>query len=184
MVNILLIIFYLSLLAELIWFSVPSPASTLQLQKKANQSFYWLLFSTLGLMAFLLPLFYLISSFFNIDIFKICSSKFILTLGAFLIITGRIITFVGGLQIKDHIKQKRLFILDVGLFKFSRHPIALGLMIALVGLNFILPSIIMLVLSVLFIFDLHRKVLIEEKFLFYQYAEAYENYCKKTNRYL
>jgi len=99
-------------------------------------------------------------------------------------IIGRIITFVGGMQIKEHIKQKRTLILDTGLFKFSRHPIALGLIIALVGLNFILPSVIMITLSIIFIFDLNRKVLIEEKFLLYEYTEAYKNYCKKTSRYL
>jgi len=135
-------------------------------------------------MAFVIPLFYLISFFFNLHLFKISSSKLLLVVGSISIIAGRILTFAAGVQIKNHLKQKEANVLDAGIFKFSRHPIALGLMITLCGINFILPSFIMIILSAIFILDLHRKVLIEEKFLIHQYAEAYENYCKKTSRYL
>lgn len=183
-IHILLIIFYISLLIELTWFSVPSPASNWQLQKKARQSPFWFIFSALGLLAFVLPLFYLISFFFNVHIFKVNALKLFLVAGLILIIAGRILTFAAGVQIKNHLEQKESIVLDKGMFKFSRHPIALGLMITLLGLNFILPSFIMIVLSIVFIFDLHRKVLMEEKFLFHQFAESYKNYCKKTNRYL
>lgn len=183
LINILLIIFYVSLLVELIWFSVPSPASTIQMHKQPSQSIVWLIVSILGVLAYIIPIIYVICIFFNIRFFEINSSKLLLILGSVLLILGRIITFAGGVQIKNHLKQNRNVVLDSGIFKFSRHPIALGLIVALTGLNFILPSFVMIFLSVIFVFDLHKKVLFEETILFTQYAETYENYCKKTRRY-
>jgi len=184
LINILLIIFYVSLLVELIWFSVPSPASTLQLHKETNEPVFWFIISALGFLVFLVPLIYIICFSFNINNFSLNSSKLLLIIGAVLLIIGRLLTFTGGVQIKNHIKQKKMVVLDLGIFKFTRHPIAFGLMISVIGLNFILPSFIMIFLSIIFIFNLHRKVLIEEKILLQQFADAYEKYCKKTSRYL
>jgi len=55
---------------------------------------------------------------------------------------------------------------------------------SLIGLNFILPSFVIVVLSIIFILNLNSKVLIEEKILLQQYDEARKKYYRKTNRYL
>lgn len=71
-----------------------------------------------------------------------------------------------------------------GTFAFSRNPIYTAFIAFFTGIFLAYSGITMAVFLVLLTAAIHRQILREEKFLKSHYGEEYENYCKKTRRYL
>jgi len=143
-----------------------------------------ILFFFYGLLAsiFNLPFPYiLIRSFWEIDILYIIS---------IVICTISIIWF--GITIKvfgksfrvgiDEISNDKL--ITIGTFSISRNPIYVGFITFFIGI-FISYSNVLIILFLLFlIIMIHRQIIREEIFLKKYYGKEYEEYCKKTRRYI
>lgn len=72
-----------------------------------------------------------------------------------------------------------------GLFKFSRHPMYLGMVIGLVGLFIFLGSISPILVIPVFVWLItNRFILPEEKALEKKFGEAYANYKNKVRRWI
>lgn len=71
-----------------------------------------------------------------------------------------------------------------GLFRVSRNPIFLGMIIMLVGLLLTVPTAATLVVTLLGIVLIHIQVRLEEIFLHEKYGDAYLNYQKRVRRWI
>ena len=71
-----------------------------------------------------------------------------------------------------------------GIFAYSRNPIFLFMNMYFVGVFLVYPTVLFLLFFVGFAIGVHRQILNEERFLRGKFGGAYEEYCKKTRRYL
>lgn len=72
-----------------------------------------------------------------------------------------------------------------GIFKFTRNPIYLGLLVMLIGLAIWLGALTPLIVLPLFVWYLGRfQIVPEERSLQAQFGDEYRNYCKQTRRWL
>jgi protein-S-isoprenylcysteine O-methyltransferase Ste14 len=71
-----------------------------------------------------------------------------------------------------------------GVFRLSRNPIFLGMRLTLLGVFLVLPNAISLVVLVMGEALIQIQVRLEEEFLAGIYREAYQNYRRKTRRWL
>lgn len=183
--TIIVLAYYLSMFIELSWLAVPSPVSTYNLmENKSTSRFKVGLLSALALAAYMLPLMSICLSYFGFSIMHLSKYNLLIMVAILSIITGRILTFWGTINIRTHLKKQDITILNSGIFSISRHPIATGLIISLSGFNLAFTNIFLFVLSIIFIADLHRKVLLEEDLLLQQNPERYLKYKQQTRRYL
>ncbi len=207
--TILVCIGYLSLAIELLFFPVPSVASTYQLvnnetrssnqtetkgkigQIKQQNSIYKFVVlvvpAAINILVFLLPLVILFVPGSSEYLQLIYQQTVIASMvGLGLIGLGRFITFSSVLQIRKNNQQKaENFSLKVkGWFSKSRNPGLVGMYIFGLGLIILFPSIFMIAGFVFYLGFMHFKVLLEEDFLYQYYGSKYMNYKTKTARYL
>lgn len=71
-----------------------------------------------------------------------------------------------------------------GLFKISRNPIFLGVIVANVGLFLVLPNAFTLLIVALSIVSINTQVRLEEEFLKKQFGNEYLEYSKKVRRWV
>ncbi|MBC7888899.1 MAG: isoprenylcysteine carboxylmethyltransferase family protein [Ferruginibacter sp.] len=69
-----------------------------------------------------------------------------------------------------------------GVFRISRNPIFLGMILTVLGLFFILPNALNFFLSLTTYFIIQVQIRLEETFLEQQHGEVYKNYKSKTRR--
>lgn len=107
-------------------------------------------------------------------------------LGVVFLFLGRWLTIYSALLIrKDNSQKEDDFELKTkGIFKKSRNPIVLGLHLGIIGMNLIFPSVIFLLLTIVYILHIHFKIVLEEDFLKQFFKGSYEAYHSKTKRYL
>jgi len=75
-------------------------------------------------------------------------------------------------------------LVQTGIFSLSRNPIFLGMRLTLLGLFFILPNAITFAIVVVGDMLIQIQVRLEEEFLAKTYGETYQNYCRKTRRWV
>lgn len=96
---------------------------------------------------------------------------------------------VAQLQMKDSWrigideKNKTDLVTD-GLFRFSRNPIFLGVILSNLGLFLVIPNAGTLLVLTMSYFSTQVQIRLEEEFLRKQFGEAYENYCLKVRRWV
>jgi len=199
---VILCVAYFSLLVELVFFPVPSVASTYQLvfvdktrqktKSRLNTIKDWpiwkkLLFLSIPVLinitVFLCPFFFGLN-IINWDM--ILSHDFFTALGVIFLVSGRGITFFSVIQIKKinrsinhqkYLHQKRWF-------RWSRNPGLLGMYIFILGVWLLYSHPLFLVGIIFYIFYMHFKILLEEDYLMEKFGEKYQNYLKQTRRYL
>lgn len=71
-----------------------------------------------------------------------------------------------------------------GLFRFSRNPIFLGMQATLLGLFFLLPNAVTLLVLVAGFMLIQIQVRLEEEFLLKQHGINYENYKRSVKRFI
>lgn len=71
-----------------------------------------------------------------------------------------------------------------GLFRFSRNPIFLGMLLSLTGLFLVSPNAFTIFFLIIGFVLIQVQIRLEEEFLTKQHGEAYFDYCKKTRRFL
>ncbi len=69
-----------------------------------------------------------------------------------------------------------------GVFRISRNPVFLGIMISVWGIFFILPNLFTFTIAVLTYFTVHVQIRLEESFLEKQHGGRYLQYKKRVRR--
>ena len=82
----------------------------------------------------------------------------------------------------DEEKPDRL--VTTGMFAISRNPLYLCIILFLLGIFLVHRNITVIVAVVVFLFAVNRQIIREEAFLKERYGSEYEEYCRKTRRYL
>jgi protein-S-isoprenylcysteine O-methyltransferase Ste14 len=84
-----------------------------------------------------------------------------------------------------HTFKKPRQLVTAGLFQYSRNPIYLGFVIALIGLNIVLGSLTPFIIVLIFIFlTNYWYIPFEEKNMNKQFGQDYENYKKRVRRWI
>ncbi|MDR2966473.1 MAG: isoprenylcysteine carboxylmethyltransferase family protein [Methanobacteriaceae archaeon] len=81
----------------------------------------------------------------------------------------------------DNESQGKL--VTTGIFKYSRNPIFLFMDIYFIGITLVYPTLIFMLMTLIFVVGAHKQILNEEKHLEKIYKEDYLNYKKQTKRY-
>ena len=71
-----------------------------------------------------------------------------------------------------------------GLFKYSRNPIFLGVMLSVIGFFLVLPNAVTLVIVVLDLALIQVQIRLEEQHLRSEYGDLYKQYCDEVRRWL
>ena len=71
-----------------------------------------------------------------------------------------------------------------GLYRLSRHPIYLGLLMALAGYAVMMPTPLSLLLFVAAYWGLRSQTRIEEAYMLRTYGEAYRDYAQQVGRFV
>ncbi len=76
------------------------------------------------------------------------------------------------------IKPNQLLITN-GIYKYIRHPIYIGILLAYIGADLVAESYLSIILLILFI-PIYRQAKLEEGILLAHFGEKYKNYMKKS----
>ncbi|MBM3234176.1 DUF1295 domain-containing protein [Candidatus Pacearchaeota archaeon] len=159
-----LIVFIIALII-LIIFSLVDVISHRKFKKTSN-----LVFHIFGISAVLISLGFLVFSEFKFT--------FLAYFGILIIIFGIILILLTYIQIKKHFLRARGIVKN-GLYKYSRHPMYLGIIIFFIGLIFLVPSFYIFIYSLVAIIFMIWQAYEEEKFLEKKFLK-YKNYKKET----
>lgn len=80
--------------------------------------------------------------------------------------------------------ENKVNLITNGLFRFSRNPIFLGIIIVFIGLFLIIPNVVTTVILVSGIIVIQVQVRLEEEFLFASLGDEYKEYMSKVKRWL
>lgn len=185
LITITCIVTLVSILAEIVLIPVPSVASTVQLARNQHRSA--VLLSLISL-----PIIYSTFCFPLLNSWLFPTSKplfqyfWTLVLGVLMIIIGRWITVRSAFDIHrtNRSLDRQTTIVTNGLFRFSRNPGIVGMVITLLGLWFTWPHPLMALGIVYYCGYMHYKILLEEHYLSGKFPKTYSNYCLTTKRYL
>lgn len=201
---------YLSLVVELVFFPVPSVASSRQLLEgrpstdlpDTKLSRIRSLPLAIKLPLFVLPTILIILLFLLplLLIFRPALQPYLLPFwhshpawlpyaGALLVVMGRLLTFMATLGLRqDRLRplQGELDLpLQTGLlFRRSRNPGLLGMYLFFAGLVLYFPNAVLLLGFAGYLVHMHFRILMEESHLVARYGSAYRRYCRETPRYL
>ncbi len=170
---------YASLLIELLFFPIKSEVSTFRIaydyshKYSLNKRALFIFQNIVSISAWLLPLLLLQ---FNL---ALSSNQTLIIVGVIFCVLGRLLTLKGTYQ-KRVTGSKKL--LTTGVFGISRHPIATGMNLTLLGLNFIYINAFEVVLTVVYIISMNQKLSQEESGLKVKFHE-YNSYMNRVRRY-
>lgn len=201
------LIVYASLVTELVFFPVPSIASTFRLlnpkevtgspegirRRIADMSLVkkiliLLVPSLAGGAAFCIPLALILRPELSEYLFSAASlEKDILRLpGVMLMAVGRVITISAAVSLRKAGRTGtpgEQLITD-GIFSRSRNPVTLGLLVTFLGMLLLFPSLVLLCGFLIFAASMHIRILVEEDMLQYTFGNVYVRYLSSTGRYL
>lgn len=197
---------YLSLLVELIFFHVPSVANTQNFFKKNNnyevdeseyitKIYKWAMWKKIMILAvpfffiniyFLLPFLYFFPNLHESKWLVFETNNWLIIIGTFCVIAGRLITFGSMLYMRKENKQiQNSFKLHVsGIFNYSRNPGLDGMFLFFTGFGILFPSFLIWGGLILYFFYMRFRVKIEEEFLKKLFKEEYLDYITRTKRFL
>jgi protein-S-isoprenylcysteine O-methyltransferase Ste14 len=213
LVLIVILAAYIFLAIELIFLHVPSVASVYQLiwSKKSIVNYSeegltsgrlyevhnWPLFKKILLLAFptgisiitgILPLIFI----FCITVFNYAWADFNNTYlfqnlaGIILIIIGRVITLYATFKIRaDNLQKEDSFQLKTdGVFGLSRNPLLVGMYVMYLGMFVVFPVLLFGIGLLVYFFNMHFRILLEEDFLEFQFGTPFGEYKQKVKRYI
>jgi len=203
-VEIAIILIYLSIIFEISLFPVPSVASIYQLffdkkyltnntlLEKIQKLNVWLKVLILLLPTFMSVLCYcypfiliLLSKSKHAYVTRTDHLWIILTAFVILLL-GRIISLYSVFIIrKNNRQQKNSFALKTkAIFSISRNPILIGMYITYAGLLILFPYPLMFAGLAVYLINMHFRILIEESFLKWKFGEEYISYLAHTRSYI
>lgn len=198
----LLLSAYLSLALEMTVFAVPSEASTLQILTGEAETgggelaaarrrstlfklFCYLLPTALGVVLFVLPLVVTIAPVSRGWILALTDEdSTLVVVGLVMILIGRIVTELAVHQLRGGMRQDYQPLQRNGLFGLSRNPILVGMYLFYLGNCVWLTSPLLWAGFLLYTFNMHRRVLMEEGFLRARFGEEYLTYVASVPRYV
>lgn len=71
-----------------------------------------------------------------------------------------------------------------GLFKYSRNPIFLGIMLSVIGYFLLLPNAVTLVIMMLDLALIQVQIRLEERHLTAEHGDVYKHYCDEVRRWI
>ena len=80
--------------------------------------------------------------------------------------------------------ENRTRLVHTGVFRISRNPIYLGMMITLIGLFLVIPNAITLLIFVMGVVVINIQVRLEEEYLRSSHGEEYERYQRTVGRWV
>ncbi len=109
--------------------------------------------------------------------------------GILLMLTGWIWVLIAQYYMKNSWrigidKSSPTALVTIGLFKYSRNPVFLGMMMSLTGLLFSLPNFISLVFLLVGTLLMQIQIRLEEEFLLKQHGSVYSDYKKRVRRFI
>lgn len=81
-------------------------------------------------------------------------------------------------------KEEKTKLIKNGLFRYSRNPVFLGLVVSAIGFFFILPNAITFFITMLSYYSISVQIRLEEQFLESKHQEKYLNYKKGVKRWI
>lgn len=187
MIEILVILIYLSFALDFLVVPIPSEVSTVAMTKRTKEPFQWKsavlwMIYTIVLLTWLFPL--LLALYYAFSTAARASS-FLVSTGICLAIIGRAITIGTSLTLnKSRTALANQTILTTGLFALSRHPIVLGLHLTLAGLLLTTGMSFLIAPYLLTLLYFNYKLDLEEKLLIQAHSHVYKDYTERTRRYL
>jgi len=201
---------YLSLGVELIFFPVPSVASSYNLwsekedyskemaDAKINASdwslvkkiFFLAMPILIIVLTFILPLLYASGTIEVGNTYDWIGSANILTsilvLSIIFMFLGRLLSFYSVMKIRFNNKQERdsFDLKSTSIYSKSRNPIQLGMYLFAFGLILLYPKPLFIIGIIFYILYMDYKIKIEEKFLLEKFGESYNKYSSVTKRYI
>ena len=177
-----IIFLYLTFALDLVIWPISSGSSTSALVKQNTYSglplIIMLIRHLFSLIIYLAPLF--ISLLALLDIIDREVNILTWITGIFFILAGRVISLFGTYNLRN----KDAAVVKTSVFRWSRHPIALGMIISLFGFILVSGYLFLLVGYPLYILNMHHKLKIEEGLLTDQFGDDYKIYMKETPRYI
>jgi len=146
-------------------------------------------FKILVILSIVSPLFYIISGelYQNLISIKVFENISLKLFGLFLAYASMLWTIIAQSQmdaswrIGIDLNHKTEFV-HKGLFRFSRHPIYLGVMATPLSIFFILPNVLNLIIFLMTFLTIMIQARLEEEYLAKIYGEQYLLYSKSTPR--
>lgn len=125
-------------------------------------------------------------STFRINILDLDSIRYA---GITLMITAFIWVVTAQVQMKNSWRigidcKTKTELITHGLFRFSRNPIFLGMMVSLIGFFLAFPTVIAFIFSLMGCILMQIQIRLEEEYLQKQYGQAYLTYKKRVGRML
>lgn len=180
--ELMLALGYASLLLELVWFAVPSVASTWQ-QMGDRPSRRWaalhVLPTALAVTGFLWPALLTLGARAGLGV-RPASPTAAVAIGALLMVLGRTLT----LWAVAALRANRDAFTVGGPYRLCRNPALLGLHVFLAGAVVIVPAWHTALGALLFALHMHRRVRCEERHLAATAGDAYRAYCARVPRYV
>ncbi len=210
LIAVILYLLYLSLAIELLFFKVPSVASSYNLWSEKDEYktemkntglniSEWSVFKKLIFLAspiliiystFIMPLLYasgileISDTYYWIEDSEV---QTILKIIPFMfMIIGRGLSFYAVMKIRKNNTQTgdSFELKSNSVYNRSRNPIQLGMYLFSIGLILLYPSAILIGGMVFYILYMDYKIKIEEKFLQEKFGDAFSEYSLKTKRYI
>ncbi len=202
-----IVLIYTSILVEIIFFHVPSAASTYQLfffdsddhktggllsnvhNLPLAQKFLILFVPALiSLTVYCLPLILVFSPALKIHFYPIyiLEQNYLIYSGLLLTVFGRGVSMHAVFRIRHRSSQNGndFPLITDSIFRLSRNPVLIGMYITFSGLFLVFPSFVLAIGFSIYISNMHFRVLLEEDFLKHKFRDRYENYLSRTRRYI
>ena len=181
---VFILVIYVSFVIDFVIIPIPSEASTSSLLSKAsdNSSLYRLaslLLFLINLILYLAPAVYAIVSF-STELKLALHTSWTFVLGVLLALFGRFITLRGAVVLRSRLAT----VVKQDIFRWSRNPIALGMHFTLLGLILCTEQWYLILGLIFTIWNINKKIKIEEQYLIDRYGAPYVDYMQKTPRYL
>ncbi len=126
----------------------------------------------------------LIETFWRLDFLS--NTLFIIT-GMVSISVGFLLDLLGtitlGTNFRIELPTDETELVTHGIYRLTRNPIVLGVFLLVIGTFFIIPTVIVLLISIFNVLTFNAKAIDEEKFLHRRFGLEYEDYTRKVGRY-
>ncbi len=121
--------------------------------------------------------------------FSILKSNSIVLIGFCLMFISLILTIVSQITMRNSWRigidlDKKTELITIGVFKYSRNPIFLGMVLFMCGIFLVTPNVLILMIILLGFILIEFQVRLEEEFLEKQFGEEYIKYKKEVRRYI
>ena len=178
--SILIIFIYSTFAIDFFIWPIPSEASTKNLIKKNNRPIALLLALVfiLNIIFYLSPLFLAVYHLLKNSTELTSKDQFFI--GFTFATIGRLTSLFGS----HALRTSKDLVCEKSIFRFTRNPISLGMHLTVLGMLIIFNFWYLWAGFLLYLINIHYKILIEEKELIEKYGAPYKAYYSLTPRYL